>query len=57
MPSDGASDGGLFELTDRFEAESQVVSVRGDSLRVSPPLHTGQSDVDRLIGVMEAVLG
>jgi len=45
------------ELTDRFEAEGLIVSVRGDSIRVSPHLHTDRSDVDRLIGVMESVLG
>lgn len=45
------------ELTDRFEAEGLIVSVRGDSIRISPHLHTDRSDVDRLIGVMESVLG
>ena len=39
-------------------AEARVfVSVRGDSIRVSPHLYSDESDVDRLFSVLDRVLG
>ena len=39
-------------------AEARVfVSVRGDSIRVSPHVYSDESDVDRLFLVLDSVLG
>ncbi len=44
-------------LTDRL-AEARVhVSVRGDSIRVSPHLYNDERDVERFVGVLERSLG
>jgi selenocysteine lyase/cysteine desulfurase len=49
---DGVPDG----LPERL-AESQVyVSLRGDSLRVTPHLYNNDADVDRLFSVLEPML-
>lgn len=50
--SDGVP-GGLLE---RLSAEKVFVSVRGDSMRVTPHLYNTETDVDRLFGVLESVL-
>ncbi|MEM7043363.1 MAG: aminotransferase class V-fold PLP-dependent enzyme [Pseudomonadota bacterium] len=50
---DGVPDG----LPERL-AENQVyVSLRGDSLRVTPHLYNNEADVDRLFSVLEPMLG
>ena len=43
-------------LMERLAAEQVYVSVRGDSLRVTPHLYNNATDVDRLFGALEAVL-
>jgi selenocysteine lyase/cysteine desulfurase len=44
------------DLLDRLAKERVYVSVRGDSLRVTPHLYNNDAEVDRLFGVLERVL-
>jgi selenocysteine lyase/cysteine desulfurase len=39
-------------LAERFSDAGVSVSIRGDSIRIAPHLHTTESDVDRLIEVI-----
>lgn len=39
-------------LTERFGAAGVSVSVRGDSVRIAPHLHTTEDDIDRLFSVL-----
>jgi selenocysteine lyase/cysteine desulfurase len=48
----GAPDG----LPERLAAQQVYVSVRGDSLRVTPHLYNDAADIDRLFEVLHAVL-
>ncbi len=50
--SGGAPDG----LPEELAKEQVYVSVRGDSLRVTPHLYNNDDDVDRLFGVLERAL-
>jgi selenocysteine lyase/cysteine desulfurase len=43
-------------LPDRLGAENVYVSVRGQSMRITPHLYNNEADVDRLIGVLAAAL-
>jgi selenocysteine lyase/cysteine desulfurase len=43
-------------LPERLAREQVYVSVRGDSLRVTPHLYNGDGDVERLFAVLEALL-
>jgi selenocysteine lyase/cysteine desulfurase len=43
-------------LPERLAREQVHVSLRGDSLRVTPHLYNDEADVDRLLGVLGAVL-
>ena len=43
-------------LTERLAAEQVYVSVRGDSMRVTPHLYNDDRDIERLMQVLEAVL-
>lgn len=48
------SPGGLADgIGDRLAAEKVFVSIRGDSIRVSPHLYTTDDDVERLFDVLE----
>jgi selenocysteine lyase/cysteine desulfurase len=49
----GGAPAGLLE---RLAKEQVHVSLRGDSLRVTPHLYNNDADVDRLFGVLERVL-
>lgn len=40
------------DLGDRLREEGVHVSIRGDSIRIAPHLHTTDSDVERLLGVL-----
>lgn len=42
-------------LPDRLAAQNVLVSVRGDSMRVTPHLYNNQADIDRLFAVLEAL--
>jgi selenocysteine lyase/cysteine desulfurase len=44
-------------LASRLTAHNVFVSVRGESVRVSPHLYNTQEDVDRLFEVLERVAG
>ena len=50
------ADGIPDALMERLAAEQVYVSVRGDSLRVTPHLYNNAADVDRLFGALEAVM-
>lgn len=43
-------------LPERLAEEQVHVSVRGDSLRVTPHLYNDDADIDRLFAVLQAVL-
>jgi selenocysteine lyase/cysteine desulfurase len=43
-------------LPERLAREQVYVSLRGDSLRVTPHLYNNDADVDRLLGVLERAL-
>jgi len=43
-------------LPERLGAENVYVSVRGQSMRITPHLYNNEADVDRLIGVLAAAL-
>ena len=45
------------DLAARLAAENIFVSVRGESIRVSPHLYNTAEDVDRLFGALEKALG
>jgi selenocysteine lyase/cysteine desulfurase len=45
-------DGLPTRISDKFAAAAVSVSVRGDSIRIAPHLHTTATDVDRLLGVL-----
>jgi selenocysteine lyase/cysteine desulfurase len=45
------------DLATRLTAHDVFVSVRGESVRVSPHLYNTERDVDRLFGVLERVAG
>ena len=49
-------EGAPDRLPERLAAERVHVSVRGDSLRVTPHLYNDEGDIDRLFAVLEAVL-
>jgi selenocysteine lyase/cysteine desulfurase len=49
---EGAPDG----LPERLAEEQVYVSVRGDSLRLTPHLYNDDADIDRLFAVLQAVL-
>lgn len=46
------ADGLPAGLGDRLKAAGVHVSIRGDSIRIAPHLHTTQADVDRLLGAL-----
>ena len=50
------SDGAPTDLPARLAKEQVHVSVRGDSLRVTPHLYNNDADVDRLFGVLQRTL-
>lgn len=50
-------DGISTELTEQLHDERVIVSIRGDSIRVAPHVHTTRSDITRLIEVLRTVLG
>jgi selenocysteine lyase/cysteine desulfurase len=39
-------------IADRLKANGVVASVRGNSLRIAPHLHTTRSDIDRLLSAL-----
>jgi selenocysteine lyase/cysteine desulfurase len=43
-------------LPERLAKERAYVSLRGDSVRVTPHLYNNDADVDRLFGVLERAL-
>jgi selenocysteine lyase/cysteine desulfurase len=43
-------------LPERLGAENVYVSVRGQSMRITPHLYNNEADVDRLIGVLAAAM-
>jgi selenocysteine lyase/cysteine desulfurase len=47
VPRDQAS-----RLGDRLMERGIVASIRGDSLRIAPHLHTTESDIDRLLDAL-----
>lgn len=47
IPRDRAS-----EIARRLNDDGVIASVRGNSLRIAPHLHTTQGDIDRLLGAM-----
>ena len=47
-------DGLPVGITDTFKASGISVSVRGDSVRVSPHLHTTDRDIERFLKVLRA---
>lgn len=47
-------DGLPADIGDRLARENVYVSIRGDSIRVSPHLHTSDEDVERLLAVLSA---
>lgn len=49
---DGLPDG----LPERLAANQVYVSLRGDSLRITPHLYNSESDVDRLFSILEPML-
>jgi selenocysteine lyase/cysteine desulfurase len=50
---DGAPEG----LPERLAASQVYVSLRGDSLRITPHLYNNDADVDRLFAVLEPMVG
>ena len=52
----GSLQGAPQRLLERLAAERVYVSVRGDSLRVTPHLYNDETDVERLFAVLHAVL-
>jgi selenocysteine lyase/cysteine desulfurase len=44
------------DLLERLAAEQVYVSVRGDSLRVTPHLYNHPDDVNRLFDVLQGML-
>jgi selenocysteine lyase/cysteine desulfurase len=44
------------DLASRLAAQNVFVSVRGDSLRVSPHLYNDERDVERLFGALGPLL-
>jgi len=44
------------DLTARLEAERIYVSVRGDSIRISPHVYNDESDARRLLSVLRDVI-
>lgn len=52
----GFPDGMPRGLPERLAAEQVYVSVRGDSLRVTPHLYNDDADVDRLFAVLQSAL-
>jgi selenocysteine lyase/cysteine desulfurase len=50
------ADGMPSGLPERLAKEQVFVSLRGDSLRVTPHLYNNDADVDRLFGVLDAVV-
>jgi selenocysteine lyase/cysteine desulfurase len=49
-------DGAPQTLPERLAEERVYVSVRGDSLRVTPHLYNDQADLERLFAVLQTVL-
>lgn len=49
-------DGKAKELAAQLAAENILVSVRGNSIRISPHLYNTHADIDRLFSVLEASL-
>lgn len=45
------------ELNERLRDHRVSVSIIGDSIRVAPHLHTDSADIERFIGIVEAVIG